>query len=289
MAADKTYRKAAATVENLLGVAISHESIRQEVITAGEHLSKWDEPTALDETGKREASFLIIEADGAQIRWQQRGLARKKRKKNKNFELKTAVVYEGWEIEAPGAKRTKLKNPTYFVHGGSGEEFWPALERHLSRIYALDSCTRIIIGGDGSSWVRKGVDYFGGEYQYCRFHLKRDLTSLFGQNPKIKKALELTFAKGDREAFNLSIETLINKEEEKTKEELLNFQGLMNNVWEGIVDWRNRSGPKPELASGLGAIEPSVGHTIARRFKHIGASWSVLGANSLSCGTMCSP
>ncbi len=25
-----------------------------------------------------------------------------------------------------------------------------------------------------------------------------------------------------------------------------------------------------------------MGHTIARRFKHIGASWSVLGANSLA-------
>jgi len=33
----------------------------------------------------------------------------------------------------------------------------------------------------------------------------------------------------------------------------------MNNVWEGIVDWRNRSGPKPELANGLGAISSNVG------------------------------
>jgi len=79
--------------------------------------------------------------------------------------------------------------------------------------------------------VRKGVDYFGAEYQYCRFHLKRDLTSLFGQNPEIKKTLELTFAKGDREAFNLNMETLINKEE-KAMEELLSFQGLMSVIGE---------------------------------------------------------
>ena len=47
----------------------------------------------------------------------------------------------------------------------------------------------------------------------------------------------------------MCIETLINKEVDLAKEELLNFQGLMNNVGEGIVDWRNRSGPKPELAN----------------------------------------
>ena len=34
LAADKIYHKVATTVESLLGVAISHESIRQEVITA---------------------------------------------------------------------------------------------------------------------------------------------------------------------------------------------------------------------------------------------------------------
>lgn len=153
-----------------------------------------------EETGKKETPLFYFRWWRLNSSAAARDKAFKKRKKNKNFELKTAVVYEGWEKETPGAKRTKLKNPLYFVHGGSKEEFWSALERHLSRIYALDSCTRIIIGGDGSSWVREGTDYFGGEYQYCRFHLKRDLTSLFGPKPVVKKALELTFAQGDQEA-----------------------------------------------------------------------------------------
>jgi hypothetical protein len=70
-----------------------------------------------DGTGKKEAPLLIIEADGTLIRWQQRGLARKKRKKNKNFKYKTAVVYEGWEIEALfRQKEPSLKTPlTLFV------------------------------------------------------------------------------------------------------------------------------------------------------------------------------
>ncbi len=46
------------------------------------------------------------------------------------------MAYLGWEKEQPGTKRNKLKNPIYFVHGESGEDFWSALERHLSRVYA---------------------------------------------------------------------------------------------------------------------------------------------------------
>jgi len=90
--------------------------------------------------------------------------------------LKTAVIYEGWE-EGPNG-RAKLINPTYFIYHGKGEEFWCALERHLSRLYDLDGCSRKIIAGDGSDWVREGADLLEAEYQYCRFLLKRELFRL---------------------------------------------------------------------------------------------------------------
>jgi hypothetical protein len=174
LVAEQTYRKAAETLE-LLGISISHETIHQDVQIAGEHLKKWDAETALDHTGKRVVPLLIIEADGTMLKRQ-----RRKKKTDKRFELKTAVIYEGWEEGPKG--RAKLVNPIYFVY--QGEEFWTALERHLSRIYDLDGCTRIIIAGDGADWVRAGVDLFGAEYQYCRFHLKRELIRLFGHFPK---------------------------------------------------------------------------------------------------------
>jgi hypothetical protein len=97
----------------------------------------------LDHTGKRVVPLLIIEADGARVKHQ-----RRKRRTKRNFELKTAVIYEGWEEGPKG--RAKLVNPTYFVY--QGEDFWVALERHLSRIYDLDGCTRIIIAGDGADF-----------------------------------------------------------------------------------------------------------------------------------------
>lgn len=131
LAAEQTYRKAAETLREALGVSISHETIHQDVQVAGEHLKKWDGETASDNTGTRIVPLLIIEVDGAMVKRQRRSKGQEKR-----FEIKTAVIYEGWE-EGPNG-RARLINPTYFVYHGTGKEFWAALERHLSRVYDLD-------------------------------------------------------------------------------------------------------------------------------------------------------
>jgi len=78
VAANNSYRKSSGILEELLGVKISHESIRQAVVTAGEHISQWDQETALDGTGKKVVPILIIEIDGAQLKRQ----LRKKPKRN---------------------------------------------------------------------------------------------------------------------------------------------------------------------------------------------------------------
>jgi len=285
LAAEMSYRKAQEALEEILGVSISHETIRRYAIRTGEHLGKWDGPTGLDDKGEKRVPLLVIEVDGALLSEQRQSKGRRRRKKRKKgkerFELKIAVVYEGWEIDEYTGE-AHLKNPMYFVHGGSGKEFWEALERHLRRVYDLEGCGRVIVGGDGAEWIREGADLLGAEYQYCRFHLERDLTRLWGQELQTKRAVKEVLKKGDKQAFNLLLQGLIAEEkEDKRKEALKAFQDLMNSVWEGIKDWRERGKEVPEVARGIGVIEPNVGHTIARRFKHRGCSWSKRGAFNL--------
>lgn len=281
LAAENSYRKCSKFLEDIIGVKISHETIRQEVQAAGEHISKWDKETGLDNTGRKEVLLLVIEVDGALVKRQKRKEPKKTREEDKNFELKTAVIYEGWEEKLCG--EVKLKNPIYFVHGGNGKEFWVALERHLRRIYCLEGCQRIIVAGDGASWIREGAEELGAEYQYCRFHLERDLTRLFKETPEIKKSIKKTIQNNDCEGFNIIMDALVIQEESsQRKNKLGEFKSLLNSVWEGITDWRERNRPVPENARGLGVIESNVGHTIARRFKHQGASWSPQGAVNLA-------
>jgi len=281
LAAENSYRKSSRFLEDMLGVKISHEGIRQKALVVGEHISKWDEGIGIDDTGRKEVPLLIIEVDGARIKRQLRKKPKRTRKTEKNFELKTAVIYEGWEEKAGG--KAKLKNPTYFVNGGEGKDFWTALEMHLRRMYCLDGCQRIIVAGDGAPWIRQGAEELGAEYQYCRFHLERELRQMFQEIPDIKKSIKNTFQKDDCESFNVIMDALITQagnSERKTK--LEEFKGLINSVWEGITDWRHRDRPVPEKARGLGVIEPNVGHTISRRFKHRCASWTPRGAVNLA-------
>jgi len=262
LAAENSYRKSSDFLKSMLKISMSHETIRQEVQSIGEHIAKWDDKTGNDGTGDKEVPLLVIEADGANIKRQQRGKPKKTREDGKTFEIKTAVIYEGWEETTRG--KYKLKSPMYYVHSGEGKEFWQALERHLGRIYSLEGCQRIIIGGDGAPWIRQGAEGIGAEYQYCRFHLERDMRKLFREKPEIKESLKKTMEKNDLEGFNMIMDALLVQDEPKPKEKLEDFKKLINNVWEGITDWRERNKPKPEEARGLGVIEPNVGHTIAR-------------------------
>jgi hypothetical protein len=281
LAAENSYRKSSGFLKEMLNVSMSHETIRQEVQAIGEHIAKWDKETGVDGTGTTEVPLLVIEVDGAGIKRQERGRPKKKREEDKNFELKTAVIYEGWQEKFPG--EYKLKNPTYFVYRGEGKEFWAALERQLGRVYCLEGCGRVIVGGDGAAWIRNGAEELGAEYQYCRFHLERDMRKLFQDMPEIKESLRKTMEDNDREAFNMVIDAiLVQNENQPPKEKLAEFKTLINSVWEGITDWRKRGRPVPEEARGLGVIEPNIGHTIARRFKHRGASWTPQGAINLA-------
>jgi len=280
LAADESYRKSAEKLEEMLGIKISHETIRQKVKEVGEHLKKWDQATGLDNKGKREVPFLIIEVDGVMLKKQKRN-RKKEDKKERRFEVKTAVIHEGWEKK--NKKEAKLKNPTYFVYTGDGKEFWQVLERKLSRTYDLEGIKRIIIGGDGADWVSYGVEIIGGEYQYCRFHLSKELRQVFGQQDQLRKTIKKIIEENEREKFNIILKALqVEEKDPKQKEKLKHFQILINSVWEGIIDWRKRGKKVPEGARGLGVIEANAGHTVARRCKHIGASWSEEGADCVT-------
>jgi len=172
-----SYRDAEDSLKQFYGHRpVSHETIRQAIIKIGKSLEDINEDAIANPKGKRKVDIVFIEADGLYVSLQ--------REKKRNTEEFNAVIYEGWEPRTPGSKDFKLVNPRlYRTH--EGQEFWEKASRYVYSIYDIDDNTMVVINGDRAKWIRQGINYFPNAiYQVDRFHLKRDLRSIFGKNSK---------------------------------------------------------------------------------------------------------
>lgn len=68
LASENSYRTSSKFLEEMLGVKISHEGIRQAVQEAGEQIAKWDNESLLDNSGKKEVPLLVIEVDEVNVK-----------------------------------------------------------------------------------------------------------------------------------------------------------------------------------------------------------------------------
>jgi len=69
----------------------------------------------------------------------------------------------------------------------NGDRFWEGVSLSLAKKYDLSQISKVIVGGDGASWVKQGAELLGGLYELDRFHLKRALHQGFaleGSSPK---------------------------------------------------------------------------------------------------------
>lgn len=105
-----------------------------------------------------------MEADGLWVHLQ--------REKQGHYELKNAIVYEGWELI--GDERYELVNKRVYSHSDKSISFWEGLSLMMDRYWDLSSVKLIVIGGDGADWVESGKEEIPfSVFQACGFHLSR--------------------------------------------------------------------------------------------------------------------
>jgi len=109
--------------------------------------------------------YLFIEADGSNIALQ--------REEAKRAEVKAGVAYEGWEEVSKD--RYRVTEKTVYTGIMDGDRFWEGFSLTLAKKYDLSKVGRVVIGGDGASWVKEGAELLGGIYELDKFHLKRAL------------------------------------------------------------------------------------------------------------------
>jgi len=70
------------------------------------------------------------------------------------------------------------------------EKFWEESSAYLANQWKMDKIERVELGGDGSSWVKEGIELFPNTvYHLDRYHLRKNLTECLAFSTTIHQAV----------------------------------------------------------------------------------------------------
>ena len=275
LAGNMTFRRSAETLRKTTGIDLSHQTIHRLLKrTADEYLRKADKETAwFQETGElpqvdgKKVGRLMIEADGVMLSLQ--------REKARKTEVKLGISYEGWN--KIGKDRYSTLNKTVFADIADSDKFWAVMTLKLHKRYDLSNITQTVVGGDGAMWIKEGVDYFGGTYQLCRYHLNRELCYALGHDKETLKLVQHNFNLGELDvALHLLKEAATVSKADKALD-IKRVIRYINSNASGLKDYREQADQHDNNLRRTGAIEGNVDKLIVRRMKNQGMSWTRQG------------
>lgn len=263
-----SYRKAANTLETLLGYrVISHEAIRQHLLHV-ESIQREREPV--------HSPVLFVEVDGLYVKRQE--------KRRRGKEEKIAAVHQGWEING---KRVHLKGKRHFIHRGK-QPFWEAFEDFLMDTFEYDPTVhKLVINGDGAGWITACREHFQGRafFSIDRFHVARDLRSLFRKHTRyrqIRKALAAYDGENLLIELNSAVGTLESEDQEERLEQLIRQLEKYPEALGDYREWLREQGINTTGMRPMGSAEGTMS-VFAKRLKN-GRSWVEKGVNAMITG-----
>ncbi len=281
LASMMTYRRSAEILQKTTAINLSHQTIKNLLTRVADRYlaKKTNEISHLIETGEitegdcKKTDLLIMEADGVMLSLQ--------REKAKKAEVKLGIAYEGWD--KVGKDRYKTINKTFYADIASSERFWLGFTSKLHSRYDLAGINRFVLGGDGASWIKDGLGYFGAEFQLSRYHYNRELRRVLCKDHKAIKLIRDACDRGDITTANRELEMLRQTAKGERAIDIKRLQHyLLSNAF-GLKDYRPETGAVTNKLRRTGAMEGNVDKLIARRMKNQGMSWSLRGIRSLLC------
>lgn len=280
LASSMTYRKSADVLKKTTAIHLSHQTIKNLLtrVADGYLEKKGNEIQHLIETGEiveggnKKADLLLLEADGIMLPLQ--------REKARKAEVKLGIAYEGWD--KVGKDRYKTINKTFYADIATSERFWAGFTTTLQSKYDLAGINRFVLGGDGATWIKDGLDYFGGTFQLSRFHYNRELRRVLGNDKESIALIQKACKKGDIATVNKELEMLRTTANGERAAELIRLQHYLVSNASGLKDYRGET-KTGTMLRGTGAMEGNVSKLIARRMKNQGMSWSSRGIRSMLC------
>ena len=279
MSENTTFRQAADILRKVSPVDLSHQTVHRMLQRAAkghqagaDNALAWFQQTGeLPQSEGKKIGRLIMEADEVVLALQ--------REKSRKAEVKLGIAYEGWK--KVGKDRYSTANKTFHADIADTDTFWAGMTLKLHRKYDLSNCGQIVIGGDGASWIKEGVDQFKGDFQLCRYHLNRELCLALGHNRQKLGEVQGCCQRGDFDAaFNVLAEAAAKAGPKKGNQISKAIKYMASNI-DGLADYRNHEEQLSGELRRTGAIEGNVDKLIVRRMKNKGMSWTYEGIRSM--------
>ena len=281
-----SHRTAAATLNDLTGLSLSHESVWRIVQNAGSwEQARVDSLAAAAKaecgSGTYETPVLYEEMDGVYLALQ----GKDRLEHGPSKEMKVSIAYSGIYEDASG--RRSLANKVSYASMEQAEHFRRHAEGVVADFYAVDCVKRRVFNSDGGTWLQRNM-VPGCTYQLDLFHRNRAVRTCVNDPDLQETILELFHARKVKEAIAVveaSIESTLDPDEQEKRRKLFTY---FNNYRKSLIPYYQRSGRKPPLPNEgqqparCGSMESNIFTIIGNRMKHNRTCWSVAGANNLA-------
>jgi Uncharacterised protein family (UPF0236) len=223
----------------------------------------------LPESEGKTVPYLFVEADGTMIALQ--------KEKARRAEVKVGIAYEGWREVSKN--RYKVTEKTAYSGIMDGDRFWEGFSLALAKKYDLSRIGKVIVGGDGASWVKEGAGLLGGIYQLDKFHLKRAIHRGLANDSMGAEVYQACVTGDIYKADGLLLEAQQRVDTDRERE-IMELRGYLLTNCHGLKDYRLEV--DNSNLRGLGAIEGNVDKLVANRMKKRGMSWTLKGAQRMA-------
>jgi len=280
LASELPYREAAGILGWLLGEYISHSTIGRmaQQIGEGYQAQEEDELKRVFEHGEDvqpgqiPAKVLYGESDGVWISLQ--------REQKRKTEVRVGIMYTG--KKSVGVGRKALENKVVVTKIVKNSQEWQeTLLKTAYQHYDLSQTKQVMVGGDGSSWVRQSFSALGlpNEFVLDRYHLYREARRAFGFTPQTEGWINQICKEG-LEVVLPDMLQMASQAPPHAAQKMHQFIQYMFHNQDGLLDPDCRTHLKVKTGN-LGAIEGNVDKLVVRRLKGRGRSWSLKGAQAM--------
>jgi len=296
--ADKSFRKAAASISSLTGQVISGMGAWGVFRQHGERLEKQvsrlkelDLEGVVGQLGNLPCQVLFSELDDVWLSMQKA----KRRKKGVTPAVTTdkagkkpmhiGTAYTGWEQEKDGRYSTVEK----IAYAGfeTTSEFTSTFVTLLRQRFDMDGIEKHVMSGDGASWIKAAAYKNDATLQLDPFHRSRAIKRAVN-NKTDQQALHEAIKNKDVRGLLSRIADLITEaRDESSRKALGELFSYFHNNKSNLLTWQEKNMKLPTPPEGLhyrnlGVQESSNCSLVTHRMKHRKGSWTVKGANVMA-------